>query len=167
MGTVPKDPEEPTWWSESGGAILLLLGLALLVGLVAGLGAQRYTQHLERPVVLYQHQGPSKTAAALGYDSDEDYIADRTRERAVIEKLLAAPVGTQLLWENPKLGNRAVILVTRDGARPDGAQCRELMRHSLVNEHFHATVATVCRAADGKAEEEILWRAEPGASAKP
>ncbi len=157
---------------DSGFGVVAMFGLAVLVGLVAGLGAQRWAGLDRRPLAL--RQGPvaqkpvtQKEAVAEGYQTDADYLADHARERVVITRLLAAPVGSQQIWENPETGNRGVIWVARETVRADGGHCRGLVRHTLINNAFHDTEAVTCRANAGDFPSDVTWRPEGSGPSTP
>ena len=96
----------------------------------------------------------------MGYHSENDFNADHAREQTVIQKLLAAPVGSQMLWENPETGNRGVIWVAGQHAGTDGGMCRDLVRHTLVNNSYRNTAGTTCRGGNSGYPDQIAWRAE-------
>ncbi len=157
--SATRQVREEGWIAESGSLIAVLFGMALVVGLLAGLGAQRYMRDFGHPVAIYQGSAP-KEIVKLGYTDVAAYNIDHAREHAVIDKLLAAPVGSQMLWENPETGNRGVIWVARQAMLPNGAVCRDLVRHTLLNNTYRNTAGTTCRPANGSYPPEIPWHAE-------
>lgn len=147
-------------WDSGGGLVAMFL-LALLVGVLAGLGVQHLARLPGRPMSLYHGTVTQKQAVEEGYEQDADYLADRARERAVITRLLAASVGSQQLWENPETGNRGVIWVANETATADGSRCRELIRHTLINNAFRDTETTACSAGPrGTISPDVTWRPE-------
>ncbi len=143
---------------DSAGLILLLFALAMLIGLVVGVGAVRYNAEFGRPMALYRGSSAPKEVIDQGYHNESDYNADRLREQAVLTRLLASPVGSQALWENPETGNRGVIWVASEHR---GAEiCRDLVRHTLLNNAYRNTAATVCREPRGAFPERVAWHQE-------
>ena len=144
--------------ADGAGIILLLFALAMLIGLAVGFGVVRYNAELGRPMALYHGSSAPKEVIDQGYHNEADYNADRAREQAVLTHLLAAPVGSQALWENPETGNRGVIWVARE---QKGAEvCRDLVRHTLLNNAYRNTAATVCRDPSGAFPERVAWHQE-------
>jgi hypothetical protein len=150
---------QPTEGGDGSGGIFLLFAMALVVGLLAGLGAQRIVQNYGRPAALRSGATP-KEIVDLGYNSETDFKADHAREQAVITKLLVSPVGSQMLWENAETGNRGVIWVASQHTTPDGGVCRDLVRHTLLNNAYRNTAATTCHGVNAGYPDQIAWRAE-------
>ena len=143
---------------DGAGAIVLLFALAVLVGLGVGFGALRYAADPGRPLALHHSNSPPKQVIEAGYHNEADFNADRARERAVLTKLLAGPVGAQALWENPETGNRGVIWVASE---QKGAEiCRNLVRHTLLNNTYRNSAATICHAPGQDFPADIPWHVE-------
>jgi surface antigen len=150
---------------EGAGTIVALVGLAVLIGLAVGFAAQRWAAD---PAFVVWHGGPtgavSKAASDLGYKVERDYLADRAREQATVERLLTLPVGSQILWENPETGNRGVVWVAgdhaADAAEPAGTFCRDLVRHTLLNNAYRNSLGTTCHAPGQPYSPDVAWRIE-------
>ena len=149
---------------EGAGAIVLLFGLAVLIGLLVGFTAQRWATDPDFVAWRFRSGTVSKAASDLGYKAEGDYQADRQRERATIDRLLTMPVGSQALWENPETGNRGVIWV---GGQHEGAAsgqpgkfCRDLVRHTLLNNAYRNSLGTTCQAPGERFPPDIAWRIE-------
>ena len=106
----------------------------------------------------------SKAASALGYHEERHYLADREQEHVTVERLLTLPVGAQALWENAETGNRGVIWVAgeREGIAPGeaGKLCRDLVRHTLLNNAYHNSLGTICHPPGKEYPGEVAWRIE-------
>jgi len=150
--------------AEGAGMILLLFGFAVLIGLAVGFTAQRWATDPGRPISLYRSSGAPKEVVDQGYKSESDFNADHAREQETISRLLVAPVGTQVLWENPETGNRGVIWVASEHVGNQGAQngqtCRDLVRHTLLNNTYRNTVGTTCHTAGKAFAADIAWQVE-------
>ena len=149
---------------DGAGAIVALFFFALLIGLLVGFTAQRWATSPEVAASRYSASAVSKAASELGYHEERAYQADRQHEQVTVERLLNLPVGTQQLWENPETGNRGVILVSgeRAGAASGeaGKTCRDLVRHTLLNNAFHNSLGTICRAPGEGFPGDVAWRVE-------
>ena len=146
------------------GAVLMLFGAALTIGLLVGITAQHRATDPGNAAFLKSGRTVPRDVAAYGYTSMNDFNSDHLREQATITQLLQAPVGSQSLWENPETGNRGVIWVMKErqverGAQP-GQTCRDLMRHTLLNNAYRNTVGSTCRDKGQAYSAEIAWTPE-------
>lgn len=142
--------------SDGPSLILVLFGVALLIGILVGLGARSLTSP-------DTDRGPeegrlSAMAAHLGYHTEWDYAGDRKREAAALRQVLGAPPGAQHLWENVESGNRGVIWAAPEVPRADGGACRSLDRRTLVNGAFRSAQGKACRNARGVWDDAVQWR---------
>jgi surface antigen len=151
---------EEAW--DGAGALVALLGFAVLVGLGVGYSAQRWANDPGRLPGRFERHSVSKSAGALGYQTDEAFEADRKRETETVTRLLGMPVGSQLLWENPETGNRGVIWVAGEHAGGSGTEanaiCRDLVRHTLLNNSFRNTLGTTCRKPNQAFSADVTWQ---------
>ena len=82
--------------------VLLLFGMALVIGILVGIGARSWTQQYDSgPPTARFSVGLSSEAVDLGYKSEAAYISDRDRASAAQDAVLASGPGAQRLWENP------------------------------------------------------------------
>lgn len=153
--------------TESGpNMILLLFVVALVIGVLVGLGARSLTRYDGEPSVAREGQADRQPAAvsaeasALGYRSDRDYSSDRQRASFALGRVMAGVAGEQRLWENPETGNRGVIWNAAEHAGERGRLCRDLIRRTLINNAFRSAEATVCRDPDQAWPTEIAWRGQ-------
>jgi len=60
-----------------------------------------------------------------------------------------APIGQEIIWDNPQTGNRGSYVPVRDGYTPSGSYCREFTQNITVNGRPHVGYGTACRQSDG------------------
>lgn len=142
--------------------IFLMFGLAILVGVLVGLGARTWTrQYAERPILRDEERPPLPSVAVdLGYKREEDYQSDRLRAVQATLEVLQGPPGGQRLWENAETGNRGVIWGAEEKRASNGALCRDLERRTLINSAFRNASAVACRDAQGRWSGEVAWHAD-------
>lgn len=143
--------------SDGPTMILLLFGLAMLIGLLVGFGAHRWSQqYQDRPGDI----GPplSNEAAGLGYHSERDFSADRSRAAVALHQVLASSSEAQHLWENVETGNRGLLWGAASFVGQDGLTCRPLERRTLVNKAFRDASAVICRDVHGDWPASVAWQ---------
>lgn len=75
--------------------------------------------------------------------------ADRMYAQQSFHQAMRAPVGEQIVWENPETGNRGHTVATRQGSVPaTGQVCREYTTEIIVGGRPETMVGTACRNAD-------------------
>jgi hypothetical protein len=141
--------------------VLLLFLMALVVGVLIGLGARRLARlDLERANIRHSQQPLSSEATDLGYKVERDYRIDGERAAAALGDVLGDTGGSQRLWENPETGNRGVIWGSGETRRPDGSICRTLARRTLINGAFRNGGSEACHSAGGPWNTSVGWHAE-------
>lgn len=144
--------------SEGPNMIVLLFAMALVVGLLVGLGARQLTH---RYSTNRQTTGELPAAAVdLGYREARDYRIDTERASLALSDVLAAEAGSQRLWENAETGNRGIVWASEETRRTDGASCRALARRTLINGAFRHGAGVACRTASGGWDQKGGWHAE-------
>jgi hypothetical protein len=138
--------------------IVLLFVLALVISVLAGLGARHMTHRPDRG-----HAAPngdiSAEATRLGYRNERDFRIDQEHASLALADVLAAEPGAQRLWENAETGNRGVIWASEETRQPGGASCRNLARRTLINSAFRNAEGIACRSGAGW-EQTGGWRAD-------
>lgn len=85
------------------------------------------------------------SAAGESLDRADRLYAERSWSRA-----MTAPVGQQIVWENPNTGNSGYTVANRQGSIPaTGETCREYTTKIKVGGKDETLVGTACRNADG------------------
>lgn len=152
--------------SDGPNMILLLFVIALVIGILVGLGARSLTRHDGGASAAHQSQADwqpaavSAEASALGYRSDWDYSSDRRRASFALGRVMAGLAGEQRLWENPESGNRGVVWSAAEHAGDHGTICRDLVRRTLINNAFRSAAATVCRDPKQAWPTEVAWQGQ-------
>ena len=146
------------------GAVMMLFGFALIIGLLVGITAQHWATDPGSTAYLKSGHSVPKDVRQFGYTSMSDFNSDHQREQATITHLLEAAVGSQSLWENPETGNRGVIWVMNERQVEQGAMrgqiCRDLLRHTLLNNAYRNTAGTTCHVLGQAYSAEITWKPE-------
>lgn len=75
--------------------------------------------------------------------------ADQLAMAQANERALTAPVGEEILWNNPDSGNYGSVTTTRDGTNTTGAYCREYQQDVWVNGELQRAYGTACQQPDG------------------
>lgn len=76
--------------------------------------------------------------------------ADRGQMSYAQERAFTAPVGQQIVWNNPQSGNSGTIVPTRDGQdSATGAYCREYQTTVVVGGRKQAAYGQACQQPDG------------------
>jgi surface antigen len=76
--------------------------------------------------------------------------ADRGAMGRAQSQAFAAPVGQQIVWNNPQSGNSGMIEPLRDGRdSQSGAYCREYQTTVVVGGRKQSAYGTACRQPDG------------------
>lgn len=78
------------------------------------------------------------------YDERDRYYYNHNRQQA-----LTAPVGQNIVWNNPDNGNRISVTPTKDGYDGSGRYCREYMEDVTINGKREKAYGTACRNSDG------------------
>ncbi len=147
--------------SDGPNMIVILLGVAVLVGLLVGLGAHQLThQPTSRPATARLTAPPSSKAVDLGYKNERDFSVDTQRTAEALEDVLDANPGAQRLWENAESGNRGVFWVSAESPRADNRSCRDIERRAVINNAFSRAIGTVCRSTTGGWNASIDWHAK-------
>jgi surface antigen len=71
-------------------------------------------------------------------------------ERAALQALDAAPVGTEVPWRNPATGAEGSFTPVRDWQGKSGETCRDLRQSVAVADRAAAGEAAACRLPDGR-----------------
>jgi surface antigen len=133
----------------------LLFALALVVGVLVGLGAHQ----LSRPRDGRLSPGAlSASAIDLGYKTERDFRMDSQRAETALAHVLAAGPGAQELWDNAETGNRGLIWASEENRRGDGTLCRNLARRTLINGAFRNAAGTACRTEISDWRQTGQWR---------
>lgn len=75
---------------------------------------------------------------------------DRLEMGQAQSRAYAAPVGQQIVWNNPQTGNSGIIVPVRDGRDSHtGAYCREYQTSVTVGGRKQAAYGTACQQPDG------------------
>ncbi len=75
--------------------------------------------------------------------------ADRQRMLAAQQAAYTAPVGQQIVWNNPNSGNNGSITPVKDGTDASGNQCREFQTTVVIGGQSQQAYGTACRQPDG------------------
>lgn len=79
--------------------------------------------------------------------------ADRAEIGRAQTQAYAAPIGKQIVWENPQSGNYGTITPVRNGRDPStGAYCREYQTTVTVGGRKQAAYGQACQQPDGSWE---------------
>ncbi len=76
--------------------------------------------------------------------------ADKTAMGQAQNRAYAAPIGQQIVWNNPQSGNSGTIEPIRDGRDSStGAYCREYQTSVMVGGKKQSAYGTACQQPDG------------------
>ena len=75
--------------------------------------------------------------------------ADVNYARAAQERAYAAPIGQQIMWNNPDSGHSGTITPRRDGTDTGGNYCREYQSTVTIGGKTEQAYGTACRQPDG------------------
>ena len=76
--------------------------------------------------------------------------ADQQYAAGAINQAYAAPIGQQIVWNNPESGNHGVVTPTRDGYQPGtNAYCREYTQTVTVGGRTQQAFGQACQQPDG------------------
>jgi surface antigen len=76
--------------------------------------------------------------------------ADRMQMSQAQNRALVAPVGQQIVWNNPQTGNSGTFEPIRDGRdSATGAYCREYQTSVVVGGKRQSAYGTACQQPDG------------------
>jgi len=76
--------------------------------------------------------------------------ADQQYANRAVQNAYAAPIGSQIVWNNPESGNSGVIVPTRDGYQPGtNAYCREYSQTVTVDGRTQQAYGQACQQPDG------------------
>jgi hypothetical protein len=146
-------------FSDGPNMVVLLIALALVMGLLVGLGARELARHhdtLRRP-----GRGElSAGASELGYKTERDFRIDSERADLALIDVLAGQPGSQRLWENAETGNRGIVWASEELPTNGGASCRSLARRTMINGVFRNGAGVACRTSSGGWEQKGEWRSE-------
>lgn len=83
----------------------------------------------------------------IGKSLDE---ADKLKMHEAETEAHKAPIGKQIVWDNPKSGNSGTVTPVRDGhSSGSGAYCREYETTVTVAEKKQDAYGTACQQPDG------------------
>lgn len=82
----------------------------------------------------------------IGKQMDQE---DQRRALAAQQAAYSAPVGQQIVWNNPNNGHSGVITPVRDGTDQNGNQCREFQTTVTIGGQPQQAYGQACRQADG------------------
>ena len=156
-------PARPNGSTDSDGPnlVLLLFALAVVIGLLVGLGARSLTREYARhPQAPHGGHSLPVEAVELGYHTEHDFASDGKLAAVALAEVLEAGPGAQRLWENVETGNRGVVWASGASQRPGGAVCRALARRTLINNKFQNAGAEACSTADGHWDATVRWTNE-------
>jgi surface antigen len=75
--------------------------------------------------------------------------ADRAAYGRAEQRAYTAPIGQQVVWNNPNSGNSGVIVPTRDGYTTSGQYCREFQQTITVGGQRQQAFGRACQQPDG------------------
>ncbi|MBI1273218.1 MAG: glycine zipper 2TM domain-containing protein [Alphaproteobacteria bacterium] len=75
--------------------------------------------------------------------------ADRNQLRYAETRAYSAPVGEQIVWNNPQSGNYGSVTPVRDGYTNTGAYCREFQQTITVGGKVQEAFGRACQQPDG------------------
>jgi surface antigen len=74
---------------------------------------------------------------------------DRARALQAQQAAYSAPVGQQIVWNNPDNGHSGTITPTRDGRDASGRYCREFQTTVTIGGQQQPAYGTACQQPDG------------------
>ena len=77
---------------------------------------------------------------------------DRLRAGQAQARAQSAPLGEEILWDNPKSGHSGSVVATRDGASTSGRYCREFQHTVFIDGTAERGYGTACQEPDGSWE---------------
>ena len=77
---------------------------------------------------------------------------DRLRAGQAQARAQSAPLGEEILWDNPKSGHSGSVVATRDGASTSGRYCREFQHTVFIDGNAERGYGTACQEPDGSWE---------------
>lgn len=128
--------------ADGSDTIVVLLVMAVVIGLLGGLGARHMAHRMDSDAVL-EADTPAE-AKRLGYHRLRDLQADLAQQSVALADVLAADAGAQRPWENVETGNRGLIWASAETRRADGTLCRTLARRTLINGAFSRSHGAAC-----------------------
>ncbi|NBX74443.1 MAG: glycine zipper 2TM domain-containing protein [Alphaproteobacteria bacterium] len=75
--------------------------------------------------------------------------ADRAAATQANTAAYSAPIGKQIVWNNPDSGNSGTITPVREGRSSSGEYCREFQQTITVGGQKQQGYGTACRQPDG------------------
>lgn len=76
--------------------------------------------------------------------------ADQAHLEQAHNRALAAPIGEQIVWNNPQSGNSGTIVPTREGySKKNNEYCREYQQKVTVAGKTQSAFGQACRQPDG------------------
>ncbi|MCL2468664.1 MAG: RT0821/Lpp0805 family surface protein [Alphaproteobacteria bacterium] len=75
--------------------------------------------------------------------------ADRAAMSGATSRAYTAPIGQQIVWNNPQSGNSGTITPVRDGTAANGAFCREFQQTIIVGGQQQQAYGRACQQPDG------------------
>ncbi len=85
----------------------------------------------------------------IGRTMDE---VDKMKARDAFDQAAQAPVGEQIVWNNPNTGNRGAVTPTREGTSTTGDYCREFQQEVTIGGRTEQAYGTACHRPDGSWE---------------
>ena len=74
---------------------------------------------------------------------------DRGYYESAATRAAAAPVGQQIVWNNPQSGNQGTITPTQEGRDSSGNACREYQQTVTIGGKTERAYGRACKQADG------------------
>lgn len=78
--------------------------------------------------------------------------ADRMYMSQAQKRAYDAPIGEQIVWNNPESGNSGSYTPVREGSTPSGQYCREYQQTVYVGGKQESAYGTACQQPDGSWE---------------
>lgn len=75
--------------------------------------------------------------------------SDAACAQQAAQRAYAAPLGTEIAWDNPQTGHRGSIAPIRDGTSASGHYCREFQQTVIIGGRRERAYGTACRQPDG------------------
>lgn len=127
--------------NNEGGATLLGAGIGALTG--AAIGGHGSGAALG---AMAGFMGGAIIGNKIGRNMDE---VDRMRWRDAQERAYRAPIGEDIVWNNPSTGNSGRVRPIRDGRSRAGAYCREFQTEVTISGRREDAFGRACQQPDG------------------
>lgn len=119
-------------------------GLGAVVGAVAGSQFGEGSGKTVAAVVGSLAGAWAGSKIAQGLNTQDRGYYDAAANRAA-----TAPVGQQIVWNNPQTGTIGTIVPVREGRTQDGYACREYQQTVTIGGKKTSAYGTACKQPDG------------------